>query len=694
MNKPLHVLLVEDSPDDADLLEAELVRGGFQPRLCRVETRDEMKAALRDDGWDVVLTDYQLPLFSAAEALTTLQESGRDLPIIILSGVVEAEEAVKLLKLGAHDFLNKDALARLVPAIERELREATERAKRRVAEERVRMLSFAVEQSPAGVAITDSTGEVVYANPRFVALTECEVDQVIGHKVALNPASGHKDITFDRLLDTTLAEREWRGEFSMQRHNGEKMWELITVSPLKSDCGSVTNFVVVREDISERKQFEEQLVRKANFDELTGLPNRALVRDRLDQAIAAAQRHHKGAALLYIDLDRFKNINDTLGHDAGDVLIREVGNRLLQNVREGDTLARMGGDEFVVILTEVEGGESVQSIAERMIESFKQPFNIAQQSLFVSPSIGITLFPDDGTDHEALLRNADVAMYKAKEQGGNSFHFFTLESNQRMRERLAMENRMRGAAARGEMIVQFQPLMDLRTRNPVAVEALVRWRRDDGSLCMPSQFIPVAESVGLIGEIGGWVLDAALSTLLRFDRFPELRVAVNVSPRQLQASDFGDTVASLLAEHGLASHRLELEITESVLLDDSEQTANNLKKLLDLGVRLSIDDFGTGYSALGYLQKYPFDTLKIDRSFIWDVLHNPSTARLVETIVAMAHGMELEVVAEGVETTDQLSFLHARGCDIVQGYLFSKPVSVEELKEKMDRGETLLPSVI
>lgn len=683
----LRVLLVEDNPDDAELIELELCRDGFLPEITRVETRDDMAAALTHPDWDVVLSDFHLPAFSAEQALETLRSGGADLPFIILSGAVQAEEAVSLLKRGAHDFLNKDSLARLGPAIERELREAQERAHRRIAEERVRILSRAIEQSPVSVVITDPAGTIEYVNPKFTEATGYGADEAIGRELLFARLPGVGDDSWASLWHMVGEGMEWRGEFCSRRHNGQVIWEYVTVSPLKDESGAISHYIAVKEDITVRRSYEEQLLRQATFDDLTGLPNRVLVVDRLEQALAMAHREGELTAVLYIDLDRFKTINDTQGHQAGDRLLVEAAARLSSCLREGDTLARMGGDEFLLILPSLNDGEGARLVADRVLEIFLQPFSIDGQEHFITASIGVTLFPGDGQDAQGLLRNADLAMYRAKEQGGNGHHFFTPEINQRMRQRLTIEKDLRGAMVRQEMEVHFQPVVDLSSCRPVAVEALMRWRRPDQGMVMPSLFIPVAEEVGLIRPLGEWVLSRACADVMRdFANHPDLRLAVNVSPRQLQTPGFGTFVRQVLDSSGMEPERLELEITESVLMDEALETAENLKSLCDLGVRLSIDDFGTGYSSLGYLQRYPFDTLKIDRSFVSSALESQASGRLVETIIAMAHGLRMEVIAEGVETPEQLAFLKERDCDLVQGYLFSKPLAPADLKLQMSLG--------
>lgn len=674
MARTLKVLLVEDSPDDAELIEMELRRGDFDPAIHRVDTAAAMLAALEHD-WDVVLSDYNLPQFSAEGALALLHAIGCDVPFLILSGAVEADDTVALMKCGAHDFVRKDSLARLVPAIAREVREAEERALRRHAEERVRVLSQAVEQSPVAVVITDRDGLIQYVNPRFLETTGYENIDVIGRDLDFMARDDTPAETFRELWSRVRQGAEWRGEFCCRRRDGSLMWENVTVSPLLDAVGALDGFLAVKEDITLRRSYEEKLLRQANYDDLTGLPNRVLMLDRLDQALAAANRGGECAALLCIDIDRFKDINDSLGHEAGDRLIQAVAERLASCMRDGESLARMGGDEFVMILPGVADADSARYIAERVMGVMARPLTVAGREHFVTVSVGITLYPDDGEDRQVLLKNADLAMYKAKEAGRNRYRFFTAEFNHRLQQRLALEGELRGAARRRELLLHYQPIVHLDSGIAVGMEALLRWQVPGQQLRMPGEFIAVAEEAGLIGPLGQWVVRTAcdeLSDLLRAPHGPG-RVAVNVSPHQLQDENFGPMVAQLLQQNRLAPDHLELEITESVLMDDTRETTANLDMLCEMGIRLSIDDFGTGYSSLGYLQRYPFHTLKIDRSFVSQAPHSRSAGRLVETIIAMAHGLGLEVIAEGVETEQQADFLRARRCDQVQGYLYGRP---------------------
>lgn len=597
MKLPISLLLVEDSEDDAELIVMELVRGGYSPSFRRVETAAAMRAALQEGpqpgkAWDAVLSDFRLPGFSAEQALNLLRESGQDLPFIILSGVVGAEEAVQLLKRGAHDFLNKDSLVRLVPALERELREAQERQQRRRAEEELRILSLAVQQSPISVVITDRNGIISYVNPKFEEVSGYSAETALGERLDFIRFDQMEENPYKDLWATVRSGQEWRGECCNQRADGQIFWEYITVSPLKNALGAVTHFVAVKEDITVRRSYEEYLRRQAHFDPLTGLPNRMLLLDRLDQAIVLSQRNRNRSALLCVDLDRFKHVNDTLGHAAGDALLKEAAGRLAACARESDTIARLAGDEFVLLLSGVENAMAAQRVAQRVVDAFAVPFALEGQEHFVTASIGIALFPEDGSERQLLLRNADLAMYKAKELGRNGYQFFTPDINIRMQERLALEARLRNALRRQELQLHYQPIMDLRSGKPMALEALLRWQSADGVMIPPAQFVPVAEEIGLIREIGDWAAREVCALLRDKPDLP--RVALNVSPRQLRVAGFADRLGELLVEHGLAPDRLELEITESVLMDDAPEAEANLKRLNEIGLRLAVDDFGTG----------------------------------------------------------------------------------------------------
>lgn len=687
MGKLLNVLFIEDSEADAELTTAELARGGFIPYTERVETRHSMLDALTKAEWDVILCDYSMPRFSAEAALQTLKESGQDIPFIITSGAVDAEDTVNLLKQGAHDFMNKEALARLVPAIEREIREAEVRRQRRLAEERVRILSSAVQQSPVSVLITDPQGKIEYVNPKYEQITGYASSEAIGRDLGFTLLNQTSTDAMAAMRHSISNAQEWRGEFCSIRRDGQVFWEFVSLSPLRNESGELTHFVIIKEDITVRRSYEERLLRQAHYDDLTGLANRVLMLEHLNVALESAARNHRQTAMMCIDLDRFKNVNDSLGHSCGDDVLRESAGRLSGCIRNGDILARMGGDEFIIILPDISSAKEAEKVAEKIIAAFAQPFFIGGKEYFVTASIGIALSPKDGRSANLIQRNSDLAMYKAKELGRNRYHFFTEDINTQLMQRLELEVRLRQAIALEELELHYQPIYDMNTNMMVGFEALVRWRQPDGNLLMPGDFIPMAEDIGIIQEIDKWVMTTACADAAKLvsESNRPLRLALNVSPKQLQIPEYADFVAHQLFINNLSPTQLELEVTERVIMQNDPQTQINISALCELGVRLSIDDFGTGYSSLAYLQKFPFKTLKIDRGFVSQICDDPNTQRLVDTIITMAHGLDMEIVAEGIENDEQRQLLQQQGCDHAQGYFFSYPGPLKHLYENINK---------
>ena len=429
----------------------------------------------------------------------------------------------------------------------------------------------------------------------------------------------------------------------------------------------------------------------AYHDALTDLPNRTLLKDRLTLALAQARRNEQMLAVMFLDLDQFKVVNDTAGHVEGDKLLQSVSQQLNSVLREGDTVARVGGDEFILLLPKIEQLADATEIAERVLTAVGRTRVIVGHEFNISTSIGITLFPTDGDDAETLLTNADIAMYQAKELGKNNFQFFTPAMNTRIQNRLALENDLRHGLERGEFVVYYQPQLNISTGQIVGVEALVRWQHPERGLVLPMEFIPVAEETGLIVPLGEWVLHAACAQIRSWQEagLPPLRVAVNLSAREFQQGNMIETVAGVLEETGLAPKFLQLEITEGISIQDVDFTIKVLGELKEMGVQIAIDDFGTGYSALSYLSRFPIDVVKIDRSFVCDLTIDATDAEIATTIIVMAHNLGLEVIAEGVETEEQLAFLKQRRCDEMQGYLFSKPVPAEKLEEILVQGKRL-----
>ena len=433
-------------------------------------------------------------------------------------------------------------------------------------------------------------------------------------------------------------------------------------------------------DITERRQAETRLAYMANYDSVTGLPNRHLLRERLDRAIKHEARSHRHLAIMFLDLDNFKSINDTLGHDVGDRVLQVVANRLLACLRESDTVARIGGDEFTVLVEDMTTMESIAALAQQIIDSLSLPFPLDGREMFCTVSVGIAIYPDDSESLDGLMKSADSAMYRAKEQGRNTYRFFTEDMHRRAYERLLLENRLRGALKRGEFQLHYQPQIDVASGATVGIEALLRWNDEERGLVPPVEFIGVLEDTGMIVEVGHWVLEeaCAFNQSLREIGLPPIRVAVNISPRQFRQKGLVESIRQILSNTGLGAEYLDLEITESVLVD-AVDAPDVLERLSGMGVRLSIDDFGTGYSSLSYLKRFPIDTLKIDRSFVRDIMTDSDDAAITVAIIALSRSLRLKVLAEGVETAEQLASLRHHGCDEIQGFLYARPMSGDAL---------------
>jgi diguanylate cyclase (GGDEF)-like protein/PAS domain S-box-containing protein len=463
---------------------------------------------------------------------------------------------------------------------------------------------------------------------------------------------------------------------------GKVVWTLLSASLVRSAAGEPLYFIIQIQDISGRKAAEQQLVYIANHDPLTGLLNRAQFHDRFTQTLSSVRRHETKLALMFLDLDRFKLVNDTLGHRIGDLLLQAVSERLKNSVRSNDILARLGGDEFIVLLSDIYHIDDVARIAQKTIDILSQPFTLEGNDIVVTASIGISVYPDDGGSSQILLMNADTAMYLAKERGKNNYQFYTLEMTTRSVERMTIERGLRHALTHHELKLHYQPQVDTTSGRAICVEALVRWQHPEWGLVYPDRFIAVAEETGLIVPIGNWVLRTAClqAKAWQVNDGPFTCVAVNLSPRQFLENDLFQTIKQILAETGLKPSSLELEITESAVMQDPERTLHVLQQLHDLGVQLSIDDFGTGYSSLTYLRQFPVHSVKIDRSFVMDIPGDEGSMALVRAIIALAHQLKLKVTAEGVETEEQSGFLKTHQCDALQGYLFSRPVGAEVLE--------------
>jgi diguanylate cyclase (GGDEF)-like protein/PAS domain S-box-containing protein len=484
------------------------------------------------------------------------------------------------------------------------------------------------------------------------------------------------------------AHQEFRDmELCRLDESGKKIWISISGAPVFDSSGAFRGYRGVGKDITERKHDEEHIHFLANHDALTSLPNRAMFGDVLGLAIQNARRYNRGFAVLFIDLDRFKNINDTLGHDAGDKLLQEMGKRIALIMRTSDVVARLGGDEFVVLVQEVTEAKQVASVARKVLSALVHPVTIQGQECRVTASIGICMYPTEAQDELALMKNADIAMYHAKEDGKNTYKFYSEEMNVHTFERLALETSLRRGLERQEFLLHYQAKVDLRSGRITGVEALVRWQHPEMGLVPPAQFIPLAEETGLIVPIGRWVLQTACAQNVAWQQqgLPPVHIAVNLSARQFADEDLVEDIAAALKSTGLRPELLELELTESMVIQNTERAGKVLNEIKKMGVRLAIDDFGVGYSSLTHLKRFPIDTLKVDRSFIRDLPEDAEDKAITEAIIAMGRSLSLTVVAEGVETEEQQNFLRGLECDEMQGYHFSKPIAADAFAELLQR---------
>ncbi|MEO5365014.1 MAG: EAL domain-containing protein [Magnetococcus sp. WYHC-3] len=546
----------------------------------------------------------------------------------------------------------------------------------RKAAEGLYMARMIFEHAGEAIVITDPDGHIEEINPAYERITGFTREELRGKNPRLLKSGHHDDAFYVAMWQRLATQGSWQGEIWDRRKNGEVFPKWLTINAIRNDRNDITHYVGIFMDISQQKATEEQLERLAFFDPLTGLPNRTLFRDRLRHEIELSHRNATHVCLFFIDLDRFKHVNDTLGHDVGDDLLVEVATRIQACVRKTDTVARLGGDEFTVILPQSGALEDVSRIAVKIIDSLKSVFQLRGQEIFIGASIGAALCPSDGADFETLTKHADTAMYKAKESGRGTYCFFTQEMNEANQRRLTLEKELRIAVEQEGLTLFYQPKVHARSGAVTGMEALVRWVHPVRGMVSPGEFIPLAEETGLIIPMGEWILRRALEDVHHLTRTTgvPLRVAVNLSAKQFQDPALLDKIRSIMAATGAGPESVEMEITESLAMGDVAHTIAQIGQLRQLGVPVSIDDFGTGYSSLSYLKKLPLTALKIDRSFIMDVTHDAEDDAIVSTIISMAHALGLSIVAEGVETWQQLDFLNRHDCPLIQGYLFSKPL--------------------
>jgi len=531
------------------------------------------------------------------------------------------------------------------------------------------------------IVITDIQNNIIQINKAFTEITGYSPEEVAGKNPRILKSGRHGQDFYHAMWEILLKTGSWQGEVMDRRKNGEVYPKWLSINVVRDEKGDISNYIALFSDITERKASYERIQHLAHFDALTNLPNRALLNEHLDMAIAVAKRNQTQLAIVFLDLDRFKIVNDSLGHHAGDLLLQIVSDRLKSCVRETDTVARLGGDEFVVLLGCIRESSDAARVAQKVVEAIAIPFILDGNEVNIGASIGIGIYPDNGLDSPTLIKNADAAMYHAKEHGRNNYQFFSSVMNDKAFEQMALENDMRWALKREEFFLHYQPQIDALTGKIVGVEALIRWQHPKRGLVPPFNFIPLAEKSGLIVAIGEWVIKTACAQNVAWQKegLAPILTAVNIAAQQFKQKDFRESVIQILDDTGLAPHLLELEITESAIMENAESMLDTLHSLKEIGLHLSIDDFGTGYSSLSYLKHFPIDKLKIDRSFVMDITNDSKNNAIVETIIHLGHNLKLKVIAEGVETAEQLATLKELRCDEIQGYFFSRPLSAQDL---------------
>lgn len=820
MTKQLKVLVVEDSEDDALMIVRQLQKAGYTLTFVRVDTREKMREALEQEKWDLILSDYVMPHFSGLEALRIFQERDLEIPFLIISGKIGEDVAVEAMRLGAHDYILKHNLKRLVPAVEREVQEASVRREQKEMDAALRKLQtqyhLIAENTSDLITIIDEKGIVNFASPSHKLVLGYEKKDYEGTRLLdyIHPNDfPHVQQSIQKLLQK---KNPYREEFCM-RHK-DRHWIVIEaqVTPILDENEEVEQVIIVGRDITERKkkereiqniqeklssildsldiavwsfdaeekrliqvssgvnkifglssdyfmgnatmwkqfihpddlrelltsekkllkgkaqvneyritipdnkikwieehtipvlekdrviringvllditkrkQYEEQIKRQAYNDQLTGLPNRLYFYEQMKQILSDSIRNQKSFAILYIDIDRFKNVNDTFGHHIGDRLLREVAKRLKKEIRKRDIISRNGGDEFLLLMLDISHTE-IKEAAQRILDTLSKPLCVEGYECFITASIGVSLFPINGRDVKTLIQHADQAMYRAKEQGKNIFEFYNKGMNSNFQKWLILERELHYAIERNQLSLFYQPQIDLKSFTLTGWEALARWYHPKYGWIPPAEFIHLAEESDLIMQLGEWILDTACrqNKDWQLEGYPPVRMSVNLSAKQFNRKNIVQTISNVLNATGLSPRWLELEITESMAMNIN-YTLPMLHRLKDIGISISIDDFGTGYSSLNYLKQFPIDTLKIDQIFVHDLGRAIEDSSIIRTIISMAHHLGLKVIAEGVEMEGQLNLLKEYDCHEGQGFFFSRPLPPELCKKFLKKSMEL-----
>ncbi len=697
MDRALRVLIVEDSVADAEIDVLSLQSSGLTVEPRRAETEMEFRLALKDPP-DVILCDHSLPAFDAPRAIKILQESGLDIPFIVVSGRIGEAAVADMMKAGAHDYVRKDSLARLAPAVRREVAAAEERERRRETTEKLQRQSGSLD------SLMHNLPGMVYRLRRdndawrfgFVSdgcreLTGYDRETLVGGDgFALEHLlkGDAENAGLDELRHALESEGHFTLEHQIRCADGGVKWVWHRGMASRDRSGRLMHVDGFLADVTAQKVDQARLDYLAHHDVLTGLANRTVFEEDLARSLQRVKRHFQNVTLLFIDLDNFKTINDTWGHQGGDAVLRALAGRLTTCSRKGDIVARLGGDEFALVMDDDEKTEDVAEMVPRLLEEIAQPIKLQGREVRVTASIGIAVYPVDGEDVPTLLKNADAAMYAAKQGGRNTFRFFAKRMNERAKGMVVMRTALQKALSREDFDLHFQPEVRLSDRRVVAVEALVRWRRAPEKLMTAEHFIPFAGDAGVLAGIDRWVVRHACRQAREWSEagVPFGRIACNLSPQALADPRMTEQLEDDLRQYSVAPEWLEIEVTEAALMQDTIATRIALDKIAELGVTLTLEDFGTGFSSLSNLKRFPIRRLKLDREFTKDIPWKETDVQVCRAILAMAESLRLEVVAVGVEQQEQAIFLHHAGCDAAQGYLFSPPLDTAGCAELLREG--------
>jgi diguanylate cyclase (GGDEF)-like protein/PAS domain S-box-containing protein len=692
-----NILIVDDEPVQRESLKQMIELSGYQVETAA--SGEEAIQMLQNYCFDLLLLDLNMPGMGGFGVIDYVCANSVPCKVVVVSGDANFDTAKEALGKGAYDFVKKpyapDELLATIgnAASKKALEDANDTISQKLSESEF-LHRFIVDHSPDIVFMLDTEGRFTFLNDTVYQTLGYNKTELIGKhysKIVSGQSKDQAKYVFterrsdDRKSSNVELKLKCRGESEYRYFDTTSMAVMLQQS--NHVDGAFQGTYGVARDVTEKKRAQELINFQAYHDLLTKLPNRALMEDRLSIAITQARRNDQSLAVMFLDLDRFKWVNDTMGHTMGDRLLQAVSQRLENTLRKGDTLARFGGDEFALILPALKHRNDAAIIAEKILAELKEPFKIDEHDLYVSGSIGIAVYPEAGGTTESLIKSADLAMYCVKDRGKNGYEFFNDAMNEMSTARLTIERDLRKALANDELLVCYQPQVNATTEQIVGFEALVRWQHAENGLVFPDEFIPVAEETGLILEVGNFVLETACRDLASWRRegVEKIRVSINFSAPQVEQDDFIDRILDTLRRYDLPGDCLEVEITENIIMNDMSQVIQKLRKLTNLGIKIAIDDFGTGYSSLSYLQQFPINTLKIDKSFVGSINVSEGATSIVDAIVAMAHGLKLNLIAEGVETDPQLEYLKSLGCAEIQGWLFGKAESAETTSKILDR---------